>query len=163
MVNTVVVALRRAVGFAAMWWIVTEGAPTYWGYGVATVLGCLLLSLRVLPPAAPPAGSAPARIAATTRLIVWYLWHTAIGAIDVAARALRRPVDVDPAIIAVPVTLPDGPARHLALGMFNLMPGTLVQGIDGDTAYVHALDAAMPVARQWTALEERVAAATGRV
>ena len=161
MITAVPGLLRRTLGLTLLWWVLAEGSNAYWAYGLPTIVGCVAVSVR-LRPLGPTGDGLPRRVVALARLTGWYLWFAVRGALDVARRALRRPVDIDPVVIPVRVRLPEGLARQVAVGMCNLMPGTLVQGLAGETAYIHALDAAMPVRAQWADLEERVAAAAGR-
>ena len=63
------------------------------------------------------------------------------GAADVAWRALRRDLPIDPHLVRYDVTLPPGPARTLLAGVVSLLPGTLTADVDGDgaTLTVHAI------------------------
>ncbi len=123
--------------------------------------------------------------AAGVVLVVWFLWQSVIGGADVALRAVRRRVDVDPVIERAPFLLPEGHARQLALLLMNLMPGSMVQQVIGQAATdegsdnapepagspardeaeeiveLHSLAAALRPAQQWENLQQRVGAAFG--
>ncbi len=101
------------------------------------------------------------RARAMCALAGWFAGQAVVGGADVALRALRRPVAIDPVVVTAPIALPSGGARQLALVMLNLMPGTLVQAHEGDEARVHALSPELPVLEQWSELQARVAAAAG--
>lgn len=197
----------RTVFLALVWLLLAGPDPDYAIYGAVSVAAALLMSLWLQPPVrigAAPAGrgsaadaSAPEELrrgevpaavhqgAAGVVLVVWFLWQSVIGGADVALRAVRRRVDVDPVIERAPFLLPEGHARQLALLLMNLMPGSMVQQVIGQAATddesgdahgsagrqgaenteeiveLHSLAAALRPAQQWEHLQQRVGAAFG--
>lgn len=173
----------RVVAFAVMWWALSEGDASKALYGIPAVALAVGVSVALRPPRAGgdrgrgPRGRGPhrqgalrhgplrrgslRRARAMCALAGWFAGQAVVGGADVALRALRRPVAIDPVVVTAPIALPPGGARQIALVMLNLMPGTLVQAHEGDEARVHALSPELPVLEQWSELQSRVAAAAG--
>lgn len=150
--------LPRALAAAAVWWAVSEG--TAWRYAVVAVPAAVGVSLRLAPPRRPR--PAPVRrLLALARLVAWFLWRSAVGGVDVARRALSRPLDLRPGVVEHRLGLPEGAGRVLVVDMVSLMPGTLSARLDGDVLTVHALDVTARIEEQVRALEGRVARALG--
>lgn len=160
-------ALLRG-GLLALVWVVLAGWDgDYALYGVVSVAAATGLSMAMFPVrggGSPSTASLWRRSAAIATLPLWFIWKSVVGGVDVAWRALRRPVDVDPAVITAPCRLPDGNALQVALLMMNLMPGTMVQRVigDGDTVELHTLSSELDPVKQWEALQDRIERALGR-
>ncbi|WP_229663216.1 Na+/H+ antiporter subunit E [Microbacterium album] len=159
------VVLRGAV-LALVWVVLAGWDAAYAGYGAVSVGAATALSLAMFPVTAPPPGTVPPwrRARAIAELPLWFLGKSIVGGADVAWRALKRPVDIQPAVVRAPCVLSEGNTRQLALLMMNLMPGTMVQRVvdDGATVELHTLAEALHPARQWEELQHRVAAAFGQ-
>lgn len=200
-------AVIRTVFLTLVWLVLAGPDPDYAIYGAVSVAAALVMSLWLQPPvrvradsaergggadASAPEGlrrrSAPGVVrqgAAGVVLVVWFLCQSVIGGADVALRAVRRQIDVDPVIERAPFLLPEGHARQLALLLMNLMPGSMVQQVIGqaatddasgdahgsdssqgtqnreETVELHSLAAALRPAQQWEHLQQRVGAAFG--
>ncbi|WP_169558502.1 Na+/H+ antiporter subunit E [Nesterenkonia alba] len=118
----------RAVVFGLLWVALAGFEAEYAAYGVISVAATTALSLQLIPPG--PRLSVhrwPARVWFTVLLIGWFLWQSARGGVDVALRAAKPHTDIAPAVVVAPVVLPPGHARHLAMLMMNLMPGSMIQ------------------------------------
>lgn len=161
--------LVRGGALAALWWVLTEGRSGYAVYGLLSVPLVLLASLLLVPAGRAAVGPRPEprpahlarRAAGTLTLAGWYAWQITRGAVDVAQRLLRREVDISPVVVELRTRLPDGAARELAVGMYGLMPGSLVADTDGDRLWLHSLDPQLGPTRQWRDLEDRLARAAG--
>lgn len=159
----------RAVALAALWWVLVEGDPGSLSYAAAAVPLAVAASWWLAPPRRQPRPDRrqssrrgePGRARAVVSLAGWYLVQIVHGGIDVARRILRRQLDVAPILVEVRTSLPAGPLRPLAVGMYNLMPGSLVAWTDGRTVRLHSLAADMAPEEQWRDLERRLAAAAG--
>ena len=170
----------RSVVFAVAWWALSEGDASTIRYGIPAAAVALGVSLVLSPPrarrredAADGGAAGGSRAKGGTAfgplrrgwalivLICWFARQAVVGGADVAVRALRRPVAIDPVVVRAPIALPAGAARQVALVMLNLMPGTLVQAHEGDEARIHALSPELPVLEQWTQLQIKVGAAAG--
>ncbi|MDO5502442.1 MAG: Na+/H+ antiporter subunit E [Actinomycetia bacterium] len=156
-------ALTRAVLLTLVWMALIEFDPGYLAYGLAAVPLAVWVSLQALP-AADRSGARRGgaqkwltRVVPAVRLIGWVAWQTVRGGVDVARRALARPVRVDPVEVRIEVDL-DGGARAFALGVYGLMPGTIAMAIGERDATVHTLSAELDAVETCTELQRRVAA-----
>lgn len=160
--------LARAAALVLLWWVLSEGDGGYAAYGALAVPLALGVSLWLARPGGAATGAAPLRAAdvvgrlvGLVLLVGWYAAQVVLGGVDVARRLLRRSVDVAPVVVRTRSRLPAGPVRQLAVGMYGLLPGSLVADTDGDLVSLHSLDAELRPEAQWRALEERLAQAAG--
>lgn len=142
----------RALLFACLWWILAEGRSDAWLFGSIAVAAATWASLWLLPPT-----SMPIRLAGLPGFLRFFLWNSVRGGIQVAGMALRGRAALQPALIELPVTLPNGCARVLLINTLGLMPGTV--GVDMDDAglQLHVLDQRLPFAAEARALEAVIA------
>lgn len=153
------IALRIAI-FGVLWWVLTEGAASMLQYGFVMVPVSAAVSLVLLPPRKGK-GSLQIRLGAAVALLSWFLWQSFRGGADVAVRALRRPVDLDPDMITHHTALPEGIPQFALTAITSLMPGTLSVDLDADQLQVHVLDRSARPAEQVAALERRISAVLG--
>lgn len=157
--------LVRGAALTLLWWALTEGRSGYVGYGLVSIPVVLLASLWVAPAGAAAIGPRPSprpahlarRAVGLVTLVGWYAWQVVRGGVDVAQRLLRREVDITPVVVQLRTRLPEGAARQLAVGMYGLMPGSLVAHTDGDHLWLHVLDPDLGPTRQWRDLEDKLA------
>ncbi len=140
--------LFRAAAFGVLWALLSGGRA--WAIGIPAVL----LATAAVPLAAPANRWSPAGAA---RFVPYFLWNSLRGAIDVAVRALKRGLPIDPAVVRYETRLDSPAARVLMANTVTLLPGTLSAELDGKVLRVHVLNAAGPVADMLNTLEERVA------
>lgn len=116
-------------------WIVLDGFGDLWVGAAGAALGAGL-GVWVSPPAA-----VRARAGGCVAFVGFFLLESFRGAVDVARRALRRDLPIEPHLVRYPVRLPPGPARTLLAGVVSLLPGTLTADVDDDgaTLTVHAI------------------------
>lgn len=156
----------RAVLLGVLWVLLSSAAPEYAVYGLVSVSAATALSLWLLPapgpdrPRSPRAGLAR-RLRGGAGLVGWFLGQSVVGGVDVARRALRRTPDIAPEVLPARIDLPPGGARHLAVLLMNLMPGSMVQRAGEDVVELHTLAAELEPVAQWQRLQRRVAAAAG--
>jgi multicomponent Na+:H+ antiporter subunit E len=136
-------------------WIVLDGVGDLGIAVVAAAFGAALAAW--LTPAVP----VRLRLGSLPAFMTFFLIESFRGAVDVAWRALRRDLPIDPHLVHYRVSLPPGPARTLLAGVVSLLPGTLTADTtdDGASLTVHAI-AADPQ-RSVRALEAKVAALYG--
>lgn len=146
--------LPRLLGFALVWWLLSEGAAASWSIGVPAVLLATWLSARLLAPQ-PLAWSGLAPFAG------FFLRHSLLGAVDVAQRAFRPARPLNPAVIDYPLQLGPGLPRVFMLNIVSLLPGTLSADLEADCLRVHVLDAGQDNPAQLAQLEARVAGLFG--
>jgi multicomponent Na+:H+ antiporter subunit E len=155
--------LRRALTLAVVWWAVSEGETYGWYYGAGVVVLATALSLRLRPPKTGglPPRELVGRAGALVMLTGWFVARSFVGGVDVALRALSRPLDLEPGLVRLELEIPPGQARTVVVGLISLMPGSLSAELDGDVLQVHALDVTTDVAGQVAELEDRVGRVSG--
>lgn len=148
--------LFRGMAFALVWWVLAEGRADSWGVGAVSVIAALAASLFLAPPG--PDRLSPAGLLAFAG---FFLVQSFKGGAQVAAQAFRPRMDLAPALMEVPVTLPQGLARVLLVNTLNLLPGTVGVRLEGDRLCLHVLDARQPIAEEVRATEARIARMLG--
>lgn len=148
--------LLRGAALALVWWVLAEGRADSWGVGVVSVAAALAASLYLVPP-----GSHRLSPAGLLGFAGFFLVQSFKGGIQVAARAFRPRMELAPALVEVPVTLPEGLARVLLVNTLNLLPGTVSVRLDGDLLHLHVLDARWPVAGEVRETEAHIACMLG--
>ncbi|KAF0103380.1 MAG: multicomponent Na+:H+ antiporter subunit E [bacterium] len=144
--------LWRGGAFALIWWILAEGRADSWGIGAVTVALATTASLRLAPP-----GQGRVSFPGLLGFAAFFLVQSAWGGAQVAARAFRSRMDLAPALVDLPVTLPAGMARILLLNTLNLMPGTVSVELRGNRLCLHVLDHRLPVAEEVRQTEAHIA------
>jgi multicomponent Na+:H+ antiporter subunit E len=149
-------AALRALGFLALWVVVTGGGnPTDLVAGAVAALAATWASLHLLRP-----GTGRLRPAALARLVLRFLRQSVVAGFDVARRALDPRLPIDPGFVLYPVRLPPGPGRNLFTALMSLLPGTVPTGsAEGGGLLIHCLDVGQPVAAQLAAEEALFAGA----
>jgi multicomponent Na+:H+ antiporter subunit E len=146
----------RLAVFSLLWWLLTEGRAEAWPFGLPFIAAAAAVSSLSRP---APAGSGGWRISLMSllRLSGYFLGHSLLAGVDVAARAFKHPLPLAPTLIDYPLRLPAGAPTVLMAGLVTLMPGTLAM-IGRDRLRVHVLDRRGDFARDLRRLEARVAA-----
>jgi multicomponent Na+:H+ antiporter subunit E len=150
--------LFRGAAFALVWWVLAEGRADSWGVGAVSVAAALAASLRLAPP-----GTGRLSPAGLLGFAGFFLVQSFKGGLQVAARAFRSRMDLAPALVDVPVTLPEDLPRVLLVNTLNLLPGTVCVRLEGDRLLLHVLDARLPVAEEVRETEARIARMLGVV
>lgn len=150
------VILRRSAGFIFLWWVLTEGSTEGWGLGVVAVVAGVAASLRLMPPRAGAVS-----VSGFFAFVIFFLWQSVRGGLQVAAMALRPRLDLTPCVLDWPVALPPGPPRLLLTAALGLMPGTVGVRLEGEHLHLHVLDQRLPVAAEVKALEAVIARVFG--
>ncbi|MEQ8263178.1 Na+/H+ antiporter subunit E [Pseudohaliea sp.] len=140
----------RAVLYALLWGVLAGFEPGSWSLGVPAVLLATWLSLRLLPPVG-------FRLLPVLSFLGYFAWHSLLGAVDVARRALAPRLRLAPALVPFDTALPPGLPRVLLLNSISLTPGTLSADIRDDTVWVHVLDKAGGHEAALAGLEARLA------
>lgn len=157
-----VTLMARAALFGVVWWAVSEGDGSMAGYGVVAVAGAVGVSLLMWRPGTIRPRSWGARSVAALRLSGWFLWRSVVGGTDVALRAARRSVDVDPGFVEYRLRIASRAGRIAVIDLLNLMPGSLSTELVGDVVRIHVIDVDLSVTQTVEELEKRVAAVIGR-
>jgi multicomponent Na+:H+ antiporter subunit E len=148
--------LTRVAFFAALWWLLAGGDAPSWIVGGPVVLAATALSLRLRPER-----SWRWRRAGVLPMAWFFLRESVRGGFDVALRALRPSLPLNPGVLRFRTRLPAGSPRLFFVGLISLLPGTLVIGFEEATLQIHALEAGPGAKEGLLALEHRVAALFG--
>ncbi len=144
--------LFRGTALALVWWALAEGRADSWGVGAVSVALALAASLYLAPP-----GAGQVSPAGLLGFAGFFLVQSCKGGLQVAVRAFRPAMDLAPALVEVPVTLPEGIARVLLVNTLNLLPGTVSVVLEGDRLRLHVLDARLPIAEEVREAEAHIA------
>ena len=137
-------AIKRAVGFFALWVILIGGYPNDLVAGAMATGAATWASLRLLSP-----GPGRVRPASVVRLLFRFLRQSVVAGVDVARRALDPRLPLKPGFVGYPVGLQPGPARHMFTTLMSLLPGTVPTGPAATGGLlIHCLDIEQPVAAQ---------------
>lgn len=148
--------LFRGAAFALAWWVLAEGRAESWGVGAVSVAAALAASLYLVRP-----GSHRLSPAGLLGFAAFFLVQSFKGGLQVAVRAFSPRMDLAPALLEVPVTLPEGLPRVVLVNTLNLLPGTVSVRLDGDRLCLHVLDARWPVAQEVGETEAHIARMLG--
>ena len=148
--------LFRGTAFALVWWVLAEGRADSLGVGAVSVAAALAASLYLAPH-----GAARLSLAGLLGFAGYFLAQSVKGGTQVAARAFRPRMDLVPALLEVPVTLPEGLARVLLVNTLNLLPGTVSVRLEGERLVLHVLDARQPIAEEVRETEAHIARMLG--
>jgi multicomponent Na+:H+ antiporter subunit E len=149
------IILRGAV-FTGLWWAFNLDDPDSWLIGIPTVILAVLLSLAVLP-----ASDWRLRPIPVLRFILYFLRNSALSSVDVALRALRPDMPLNPGIVEYRMRLTQETALSIVANTTSLLPGTLSADIRDGVLIVHALDIDGPVIAELRHLEKLVAGMYG--
>ena len=144
----------RAVLFALMWWVLTDGAMDSWLVGVPVVLFSTLLSVVLLPPFSWS-------LTGIARFLPYFLWRSLYGGVDVARRALDPRLPISPGMYDHRWRLPPGLPRVFMANTVSLLPGTLSAELDEEHLRVHILDQTGVFTSELAMIEVRVAGLFG--
>lgn len=148
--------LIRGTVLALAWWVLAEGRADSWGVGAVSVAAALAASLYLVPP-----GSHRLSPAGLLGFAAFFLVQSFKGGLQVAVRAFSPRMDLAPALLEVPVTLPEGLPRVVLVNTLNLLPGTVSVRLDGDRLCLHVLDARWPVTEEVGETEAHIARMLG--
>jgi multicomponent Na+:H+ antiporter subunit E len=125
----------RTAAFAFLWWVLSEGAGFDWGLPVLSIGIATVSSLCLWKP-----GAWRFRARAFVSFAPYFLWQSVCGGADVAWRASRPSLPVQPGFLNFPLRLESEPARVFFVWMVSLLPGTAVADWNGNQATIHVLD-----------------------
>ncbi len=147
---------HRFLLLCLLWWVLTEGYPGSWWFGLpgvtVTTVATLGLSSRFTWHWRP---------LGMIRFVPFFFLQSLHGGIDVAWRALHRQTPMNPALFDFPLRLPHGPARVFLANTVSLLPGTCSADLSEECLKVHVLDGSIAIHTRLQAVEEHVAALFG--
>lgn len=127
-------AMRLAM-LAALWWLLTGGAPDTWIVGAPAIAGAFAAGMAMRLPAAPTFSAI-----GLVPFLSFFALASVRGGLQVAMRALRRDPDLRPVIMTVSLRLPDESERMLLVSVVSILPGTLATALQGTQLRLHVLD-----------------------
>lgn len=148
--------VTRGLAFALIWWGLAEGRGGSWAVGAVAVLFALQASLALAPPA-----SERFSLTGAAGFVMFFLYESIRGGIQVAFMALRPRLKLRPALLELPLSLPPGRGRMMLMYTLNLLPGTVCAGIEGDTLRLHVIDRRLPIEAEMRKAESRIARMLG--
>jgi multicomponent Na+:H+ antiporter subunit E len=148
--------LQRAVVYATVGWIVTEGDLSGWMFLLPILAGVATVDAML-------AGWRPWRIRAVpaARFATFFVWQSVRGGIDVALRAMHPRLPIAPTMTEFSLRLATPSARVLFANAVSLLPGTLAVNLFDERLQLHVLDANAAIGPTLRELEERIAALHG--
>jgi multicomponent Na+:H+ antiporter subunit E len=138
--------------FAALWWLLTDGAPDSWLLGLPAVLAASWWTQRLRC-----SRSGTISWLGLLRFIPMFLWESLRGGIDVTRRVLAPRLRLQPGFLVYQTRLREPPARVFFANCMCLLPGTLAAELDGQRLNVHLLDATIDNTGELRRLEHAVA------
>lgn len=158
--NKFIVASKRCLLpfliYGLIWVIISKGDFTSWVVGLPSIALAVTITDRLFAMRIQKVN-----ISLLPGFIIWFLWHSLRGGMDVAWRALQPSVQLDPGFLHYHMTLPQGQARLIMINVVSLLPGTLSADIEGDVLVLHALDTTADVIAETLNAEQRVSALYG--
>ncbi len=145
----VMAAAVRAALFLGFWLMISGWDATDLPAGLAAVGVATWASLALLP-----APKSRLRFMALLALALDFFRQSVVSGFDVARRALRPRLQLQPGFVTYPLRLPPGNARSAFCALASLLPGALPTGTDDRGALlVHCLDVGQPIAAELAAEE----------
>lgn len=144
--------VERVLLFTAVWFVVVEADMESWLFGAAFIAVATVASLRLTP-----VRQWRVRPMAALRYAAFFAHQSVAGGFDVAMRAIRPSMPIDPDLLRYRLRLEPDHARVLLADTVSLLPGTLSAGIEGDSLMMHVLDCGLEVEASTRSVEERIA------
>lgn len=143
--------LATLVLASLLWWLLAGVQGFSSPFGAFAVLGAATVSLW-----APPGRSCRLRLSALPGFVLYFLWASVSGGVDVARRALSPALPIQPGFLVYASRLPRGAALTFFMAVISLLPGTLSVRQEGRLLRVHVLDNRQPIQDSLAHLEGRV-------
>ncbi|WP_372987233.1 Na+/H+ antiporter subunit E [Marinobacter sp.] len=146
----------RAVILAGVWWMLTLGDSSAWGFGAIVIALAAVLSVLLFPPSIHRL-----RPLGLLQFMVYFLGHSVVAGVDVARRLLTPSLPIKPGEITLSLRLPEGGPRWLLANTLSLMPGALSVHMESNQLTVHCLDTSADIEPGVRQAEFQVARAFG--
>lgn len=144
------------VVLAVVWVFLTEASASSWLVGLPCILAAFVMHRRICR-----SSDYSIRLERLPAFSAWFLWHSLKGGIDVARRAAKPRVSLNPGFIDYPLTIPPGQARTFLVNVVSLLPGTLSTDLEGNVLVLHTLDTTVAAHAEIDAAEKRVTSLYG--
>jgi len=123
----------RIAFFSIIWLVLVEGRLDSLWVGSVAIMASTYLSLRLLPVFS-------INILALPPFLIFFLWRSLIGGIDVAKRVIGTRLNIAPDLIVYPCQFSNELAQTFFINTVNLLPGTLVISCEEGNLIIHVLD-----------------------
>lgn len=145
---------RRILLFSVFWWVLSGGDAHGWMIGAPFILVASWLSLQLWT-------DALISLAGVLRFVPWFAYQSLAGAADVAWRALRPSMPLQPGLVRHRLRLPSGLCRVSLANVISMLPGTLSADLVDDELVIHTLDTGRDMHAMVLDLEPRIAGLFG--
>ncbi|MBA2375284.1 MAG: Na+/H+ antiporter subunit E [Actinomycetota bacterium] len=128
-------AALHALVFAGLWLLLTGGDFGTWYLGVVAVLTATAVSMRLFP-------EGPGwrwTFGGAARFVPFFVRQSISGGLDVAIRAIRPSMPLDPDLIEYETSLENPTALAFMANIISLLPGTLGTEVKGRRIFIHSL------------------------
>jgi multicomponent Na+:H+ antiporter subunit E len=149
-VQTLRVIATRILVFAVLWLVVSEGQGGYPLVAAAIVVLSAGVSLILLPP-----GDLSFSLRGLASFAPYFALKAVSGGLDVAGRALRPSLPIEPAFVEIELRGQSEASRVITADAMSVLPGTLSARLDGSTLTLHILDRGLPYETQVREIERR--------
>jgi multicomponent Na+:H+ antiporter subunit E len=140
----------RGALFALIWYILSGGAVASWWIGLPAVVLAFFTSTALLPPKTIV-------LHQFLKFMPFFLKRSLLGGVDVAWRAFKPTMPIDPDLIEYSTRLPKGLPQVFMANTISLLPGTLSAAFDQNVLRVHVLDVQSDFLSELEDVERRVA------
>lgn len=140
------------IAYLVIWMIITAGDVESLLFGVPFSLLAAASAVFMSRPGSwrfSPLGLA--------KFTIYFLQNSIIGGVDVALRAIKPSMPLNPGFVSFEFRLPCDFSRALLADTVSLLPGTLSAGFTRDSVYLHVLDISQPVEAETRKIEKLIA------
>lgn len=145
---------RRILLFSVFWWVLSGGDAHGWLIGAPFIVIASWLSLQLWTDLRISLGG-------VLRFLPWFAYQSLVGAVDVAHRALRPAMPLQPGLVRHRVRLPAGLCRVSLANVISMLAGTLSADLEDDELVIHTLDTGRDMHAMVQDLEPRIAGLFG--
>ena len=142
-----------AIIFAALWWLLSNGSAGSWIVGLPVVIAATLVGQSLM-------GRIPVsiRLQGLASFIVFFIYESIRGGIDVARRTLPPTMNIQPHFYYYQTQIQQPMAKILFCNCISLLPGTLSVQLRDDDIEIHVLSSDNKVEKELARLENKVLA-----
>lgn len=144
--------ITRTLMIGLLWWVLTEGDLAISILGLVGVGVAVVVSFWLLPNK-----TWAIRPFAVIRFLPFFIWQSLLGGLDVALRAMRPGVNINPIVIRHSLSLKSEAAQVLFIWVISLLPGTAGVDLHESQARIHVLDETFADSATFRQLEHKIA------
>lgn len=118
--------------------------------GIPAIIIAVYISIKLEP-------ASQFSISGLLRFTPFFIQHSVSGGLDVALRAIRPQLNINPDIIEFKPRLTPGIQEYIMLITVNLLPGTLCTSLQDGNLQIHVIDKSIDYLSELKSIEARVA------